>query len=120
MSTAARRPTLALRPAPPPEPVVIRERLPAARIVQIALLVAASSLGGVCLGAGLVIGSNLARPSPHPTILEVREDTLLQGQTQLYPDDPAYIVKVIDGSGIIRDMRLTAAGLEALRRWVNQ
>ncbi len=113
MSTAARRPQLAT-----PEPVVIRERLPL-RVAAILLLLG-MALGAALLLTGLVWGFLWPKAERTPVILEVRQDTLGAGQTQLYPEDPNYIVLLMDGTGRLVQVRMTAEAVEALREWVGE
>jgi len=60
------------------------------------------------------------RPERGAVILQAVPEVLPAGVMQLYPRDPNWIVRWIDGAGVGREWRMTNDGAEALHEWVQR
>lgn len=73
---------------------------------------------GLCAVALAAVAFTLGYLWPSPgrvTIIEAVDEVLPAGVVQLYPREPAKVVRFIDGVGAWREARMSQAGYEALR-----
>ena len=79
------------------------------------------AFGAVVL-AGASFGAGYLWPQPErpAVIIEVRAEELPEGVTRLYPRDPVWVVRWVDGAGVGREWRMTSQGMEALQAWVGE
>ena len=91
-------------------PIIIRERVSLGMLLKVAAWVA------LLLFGAFTMGYLWPRPERGAVILQAVPEVLPAGVMQLYPRDPNWIVRWIDGAGVGRDTLVVALLILRLRR----